>query len=201
MILVYLAFAALIAAIAGLFIPKKLVFWCVPDDRNRAMAFTVYLTLAVVLTIVFIIVVPEPEPEPEPAPAPPVAVVKKPQPPALTQPMFLKEVKNRLGKVKELQTTGVELSLLSFGKVGATAQIKFAKRPHHMVAVEHGTHTVKAMVSTFEAHGWKLKDPMMVMAQVHTKEIDPDTKKLAHQSIGFARYRPSTKKITWLDYN
>lgn len=203
MILVYLAVAALVASITGLFIPKKIVFWCRPNDRNRAMAFTVYLTLAVVLVIAFIVVVPEPPPAPIPAPEPaPVApiVQAKPKPAPLTQAVFFKEVKKRLAKTPDFTMENVTLSLLYFGKKGATAQVKFSNRPKHIEAVEHGTHAVEAMVATLEAHGWKLADPIMVTCQVHAINTDSSEDKQAYRSIGIARYKPESQKTTWLDY-
>ncbi|WP_207261256.1 hypothetical protein [Desulfovibrio sp. Huiquan2017] len=33
-LLVYLALFALLAALAGILFPRRLIFWCAPEDRN-----------------------------------------------------------------------------------------------------------------------------------------------------------------------
>lgn len=194
-ILAYLSVFALLAAVAGLFIPHKLVFWVGPDDRTRAMAFSVYLTAAVILAVTFIVVVPEPQPMPA------VEDVVEIAPPApLTEPIFLKEVSARLAKVKGFKMDDMRFSLLDFGPTGATVQLKFAKKPHRKIAVEHATETVKAMVEVFKAHDWKLGPAMLLECQVHTDEIIYTGGK-GHRSMGFARYQPDTGKVSWLDFN
>lgn len=196
---VYAALLAFIVAIAGLFVPARLVFWCAEEDRSRVMAFTAYFALAVVLCVVFVVVVPEPEPKPI---APPVEVVEeKPALPELTEPIFLKDVQRRLTRDKEFTMDGLEFSLLDFGKTGATAALKFADKPHRKIAVDHATRVVEAMVATFKAYKWKTGDPFLVECQVHTNLKSPIDGSPTHRSMGFARYRPDSGKITWLDFN
>lgn len=194
----YLALCALLAAIAGLFIPQKLVFWCALDDRTRTMAFTVYFSLAIVLGVVFVVAVPEPTPKP--VPVHPIET-KLPTPqPKLTRPIFLKEVTSRLAKQKGFKLEGMEFTLLDFGKSGASAQLTFADKPHRKIAVQHATQVVQAMNATFKAYHWKLTDPILVTCQVHTWEQYSGLPK-GHRSMGFARYMPKNQKIKWLDYN
>lgn len=197
-VLVYLAFASLFAASAGMMFPQHLVFWCKPVDRTRAMAFTVYFTLAVILCVVFVIVVPEPEPTP-----PPVVEqeVKPAPPPQLTRVLFLKEVNHTLSLRKKFNMTGITFDLLDFGRSGATAQLKYADKPRRKDAVSHATIVVQAMVDIFKRYHWKINDPFLIECQVHTNLTSLIDGKSSHRSMGFARYRPENGKITWLDYN
>lgn len=197
-ILVYIAVASLLTAIAGLFIPQRLVFWCKPVDRTRAMAFTAYLTLAIVLTVAFIVVVPEPAPTP-----PPVVEedVRPAPPPQLTQTIFLKEVRHDLASAKNFSMKGVTFELLNFGRNGATAQLRFADKPRRKIAVNHATLVVQSMIDVFKRYHWKIGDSFLVECQVHTNLISPIDGKPSHRSMGFARYRPDSGKTTWLDYN
>lgn len=195
--LVYAAVLAFVIAVAGLFVPAKVAFWCAKEDRSRAMAFTVYFTLAVVLCVTFVVVVPEPPPAPPSAP--PVAVKEKPAPPDLTEPVFLRGVTQRLAKDKDFAMDGLEFSLLDFDRSGATAMLKFAEKPRRKTAVRHATEVVEAMLATFRAYGWKTADPFLLECQVHTNMKNPIDGSPSHRSMGFARYRPDMNKITWLD--
>jgi len=197
-LLAYLAAASLIAALAGLVFPKRLVFWCAPDDRSRAMAFTVYLTLTIVLPVTFIAVVPEPEPTPKPAPP----VAKAPaKPPVLTRQLFWKEVEHRLVKLTDFPMKKTELSLLTFDRTGATVQIFFPEKPHRKLAVDSAKLMIEAMIETFKAHKWNIADPFLVMCQVHTLDPVSGLGRTVHFTMGFARYMPDDKTIMWLDFD
>lgn len=198
--LVYLALAALLVAVAGLFVPRKVVFWCAPDDRNRTLAFTAYLTLALALIVVFVAVVPEPEPEPAP---PPVPVSKPlPQHPApLTEPVFLQAVGNHLAGAPGYQGDGSTLLLLDFGSDGASIQLKFARQTTLKVAMSSATQVVEAMLATFKDHGWKLPPSFLVECQVHMDEQDAITGAQKGHLLGFARYSPEAATIHWVNYD
>ena len=169
-LLVYLALIALAAALAGIFFPRRLIFWCAPEDRNRVMAFTVYFSLSVALVIAFIVVVPEPEeaaPPPEPVASQPTQAKPAAKTPSFTGADFLREVKANLSEKKALGTNGPELRLLSFDHMGASILALFPKRPHHAEAEGCGLAVVAAMVEVLGRHNRPVNSPALISCQVN----------------------------------
>ncbi|CCO24149.1 hypothetical protein [Maridesulfovibrio hydrothermalis] len=194
-LLAYLAFAALILAITGLFIPRKIVFWCEPDDRDRAMAFTVYLALSIILSITFIVVVPEPQATPEKSQSNASSTDQV----QLTGTMFIKEVKQRLPQNNDTKMREFEVFLLDFGRNGASCQLLYPSNPDKKDVTKHASLTVIAMVSIFKAHGWNVADPVLMECQVQTEKYRPTLSDPIYRIIGFARYEPETGKVVWKD--
>ncbi|GEM_PF-1418246 len=197
-ILFYLALFSLIAAVAGIFIPHKLVFWCAQEDRSRVMAFTVYFTLSILLTVIFVIIVPEPAPEPTPKPA---VIDKKVKPPRLTEPAFLEGVKKHLKKDKGVDMSDLTFTLLSFDDSGSAVNLAFPERITRRRAVQYATAVVEAMVATYKEHGVRLKEPKLIECQIHHAVTYTNLTNPRHMAMGFARYHPDTRKITWRDYD
>ncbi|OEU65438.1 MAG: hypothetical protein BA863_17345 [Desulfovibrio sp. S3730MH75] len=195
-LLAYGALAAFILAIAGLFIPQKLIFWCGPDYRDRAMAFTTYLTLAVVLSVTFVIVVPEPSPPPA---VQKHMTVEEVHPTQLTRDLFLHQVEQHLAKQPNFAMDHFELSLLIFGREGATCLLLSSSYPNNAIARQHATQVVDAMVATFKKYSWKIANPFLIECQLQIDSPELNESNQTASPLSFARFEPDTDMTTWIN--
>ncbi|WP_031482694.1 hypothetical protein [Maridesulfovibrio frigidus] len=195
-ILVYAAIAAFILAIAGLFIPQKLVFWCGPDYRDKAMAFTTYLSLSIVLSVIFVIVVPEPPQAPAPQKQ---MTVEEVHPAQLTKDLFLRQVEQYLARQPNFAIEHFELSLLVFGREGATCLLLSSSYPNNEIARQHATQVVAGMVATFKKYSWKVANPFLIECQLQIDSPEMNESNQTASPISFARFEPDTGMTTWIN--